>query len=201
VGGCRRSLECLEQSATMPDESVLLDLRQDDTVRRGSAALRQLDPPDTQSGRGRRGVRVSEQWSLVSGCELADWIPVMSVLTKGTETRMRAPGVPESRMAYVPKGRLSHRGHLVRWVAAGHWQPRCGGGQRVRACGEKLLVDGPGSTRSAPVADAVVCHHGGGVRCHLSGDRASGHRHPAAAERLQDVAVSAAAVDAARLLL
>jgi hypothetical protein len=104
VGGCLRSLECLEQSATMPDESVLLDLRQDDTVRRCSAALRQLNPPDTQSGRGRQEVRVSGQWSLVSGYELADWIPVMSGLTEGTETRMRAPGVPESRMAYVPKG-------------------------------------------------------------------------------------------------
>jgi len=29
---------------------------------------------------------------------------MMSVLTEGTETRMRAPGVPESRMASVPKG-------------------------------------------------------------------------------------------------
>jgi alkylation response protein AidB-like acyl-CoA dehydrogenase len=50
------------------------------------------------------GFRVSGRWSLVSGCELADWIPVMCVIIEGTELSMRAPGVPESRMAYLPKG-------------------------------------------------------------------------------------------------
>jgi alkylation response protein AidB-like acyl-CoA dehydrogenase len=50
------------------------------------------------------GFRVSGQWSLVSGCELADWIAVMSVITEGTQPRMIAPGIPEMRMAYVPKG-------------------------------------------------------------------------------------------------
>jgi len=51
------------------------------------------------------GFRVSGQWSLVSGCELADWIPVMCVVTEGAEPRMSASsGVPESRMAYIPKG-------------------------------------------------------------------------------------------------
>jgi alkylation response protein AidB-like acyl-CoA dehydrogenase len=51
------------------------------------------------------GFRVSGQWSLVSGCELADWIPVMCVVTEGTEPRMLASlGAPELRMAYLPKG-------------------------------------------------------------------------------------------------
>lgn len=50
------------------------------------------------------GFRVSGRWSLVSGCELADWIAVMSVIIDGTGPRMVAPGVPEMRMAYVPKG-------------------------------------------------------------------------------------------------
>jgi alkylation response protein AidB-like acyl-CoA dehydrogenase len=50
------------------------------------------------------GFRVSGRWALVSGCELADWIPVMCVITEGSEPRMLAPGVPEMRMAYVPKG-------------------------------------------------------------------------------------------------
>lgn len=51
------------------------------------------------------GFRVSGQWALVSGCELADWIPVMCVITEGTEPRMLASlGVPELRMAYIPKG-------------------------------------------------------------------------------------------------
>ena len=50
------------------------------------------------------GFRVSGRWSLVSGCELADWIPVTGVITEENGPRMLAPGVPETRMAYVPKG-------------------------------------------------------------------------------------------------
>lgn len=50
------------------------------------------------------GYRVSGQWSLVSGCELADWIPLMSVAIEGGAPRMMAPGVPEMRMAFVPRG-------------------------------------------------------------------------------------------------
>src|SRR5712691_12984830 len=44
------------------------------------------------------GVRVSGRWSLVSGCALADWIPLMCVLTDGTEPRMSAAGGPDMRM-------------------------------------------------------------------------------------------------------
>ena len=50
------------------------------------------------------GFRVSGQWSLVSGCELAEWIPVMGVVTAEGAPRMLAPGVPKMRMAYIPKG-------------------------------------------------------------------------------------------------
>jgi alkylation response protein AidB-like acyl-CoA dehydrogenase len=50
------------------------------------------------------GARVSGRWSLVSGCALADWIPLMCVLTDGTAPRLTAAGGPETRMAYVPKG-------------------------------------------------------------------------------------------------
>ena len=50
------------------------------------------------------GFSVSGRWSLVSGCELADWIPVMCVITEGAEPRMLAAGVPEARMVYLPKG-------------------------------------------------------------------------------------------------
>jgi indole-3-acetate monooxygenase len=51
------------------------------------------------------GYRVSGRWSLVSGCELADWIPLMCiVITNEGEQRMLAAGVPEMRMAYTPKG-------------------------------------------------------------------------------------------------
>lgn len=51
------------------------------------------------------GFRVSGRWSLVSGCELADWIPLMCIITTAEGgQRMLADGVPEMRMAYVPKG-------------------------------------------------------------------------------------------------
>jgi Acyl-CoA dehydrogenase, N-terminal domain len=50
------------------------------------------------------GFRVSGRWALVSGCELADWIPVMCVVTEGTEPRMLPAGEPEMRMAYLPQG-------------------------------------------------------------------------------------------------
>jgi alkylation response protein AidB-like acyl-CoA dehydrogenase len=50
------------------------------------------------------GVRVSGRWALVSGCELAEWIPLMCVLTDGTEPRKLASGQAELRMAYIPKG-------------------------------------------------------------------------------------------------
>src|SRR5712691_11949468 len=44
------------------------------------------------------GVRVSGRWSLVSGCALADWMPLMCVLTDGTAPRMSAAGGPDMRM-------------------------------------------------------------------------------------------------------
>jgi alkylation response protein AidB-like acyl-CoA dehydrogenase len=50
------------------------------------------------------GFRVSGRWSLVSGCELADWLLLMCVVTEGSEPKVRSSGVPELRMAYVPKG-------------------------------------------------------------------------------------------------
>ncbi len=51
-----------------------------------------------------KGFRVSGRWSLVSGCELADWIPVMCIVMEGDEPRRLDIGLPEARMMYVPKG-------------------------------------------------------------------------------------------------
>jgi alkylation response protein AidB-like acyl-CoA dehydrogenase len=50
------------------------------------------------------GFRVSGRWALVSGCELADWIALMCLISDGDSPRMLAAGVPELRMAYVSKG-------------------------------------------------------------------------------------------------
>lgn len=60
--------------------------------------------PSGRAAVGPGGFRVSGRWALVSGCELADWIAVMCVVTEGAEPRMQAPGVPDMRMAYVPQG-------------------------------------------------------------------------------------------------
>jgi alkylation response protein AidB-like acyl-CoA dehydrogenase len=50
------------------------------------------------------GLRFSGRWTLVSGCQLADWILLIGKLTDGGEPRMLRPGVPASRMAFVPRG-------------------------------------------------------------------------------------------------
>ena len=52
----------------------------------------------------RDGYRVSGRWSLVSGCELAEWILLLCVVEENGEPRMLAPGEPELRMAYVRRG-------------------------------------------------------------------------------------------------
>jgi alkylation response protein AidB-like acyl-CoA dehydrogenase len=62
------------------------------------------------------GFQVSGRWALVSGCEFADWIPVTCVVIEGTEPRMLPAGVPETRMAYLPKA--SYR-ILDTWQAGG----------------------------------------------------------------------------------
>lgn len=60
------------------------------------------------SGRGMMqpgGFRVSGRWSLVSGCELVDWIALMFMTTTDNgEQKMLAAGVPKMRMAFLPKG-------------------------------------------------------------------------------------------------
>ena len=50
------------------------------------------------------GFRLSGRWSLVSGCELADYIHLMSLVHEDGVPRMRAPGQPDLRVCFVPKG-------------------------------------------------------------------------------------------------
>jgi len=52
-----------------------------------------------------RGFRVSGRWSLVSGCELADYVHLMSLVHEDGVPRMLAPGKPDLRVLFVPKGR------------------------------------------------------------------------------------------------
>ena len=50
------------------------------------------------------GYRLSGRWSLVSGCELASWIPLTAVVHADDRPRKTAAGGPEIRMLFVPKG-------------------------------------------------------------------------------------------------
>jgi indole-3-acetate monooxygenase len=45
--------------------------------------------------------RVKGRWSLVSGCELAEWLALRCVVEENGQPRMLQPNVPEVRMAWV----------------------------------------------------------------------------------------------------
>lgn len=51
------------------------------------------------------GFRLSGRWALVSGCELADYVYLMGLVHENGVPRMRAPGQPDLRVLFVPKGR------------------------------------------------------------------------------------------------
>jgi alkylation response protein AidB-like acyl-CoA dehydrogenase len=50
------------------------------------------------------GSRLSGRWSLVSGCELADYLHLTSLVYEDGVPRMFAPGQPDLRVLFVPKG-------------------------------------------------------------------------------------------------
>ncbi len=50
------------------------------------------------------GYRINGRWSLVSGCELAEWIPLMCLIEESGELRMMVPGTPDMRMFFVRRG-------------------------------------------------------------------------------------------------
>jgi indole-3-acetate monooxygenase len=45
--------------------------------------------------------RVSGRWSLVSGCEISEWMALRCVVVENGQPRMLQPNVPEARMAWV----------------------------------------------------------------------------------------------------
>ena len=47
--------------------------------------------------------RVSGRWSLVSGCELAEWLALRCVIEENGQPRMLQPNVPEVRLAWVKR--------------------------------------------------------------------------------------------------
>lgn len=53
------------------------------------------------------GFRLSGRWSLVSGCELADCLHLISLVHEDGVPRLLAPGQPDLRVLFVPKGRYT----------------------------------------------------------------------------------------------
>jgi hypothetical protein len=51
-----------------------------------------------------KGFRLSGRWSLVSGCELADYVCLLSLVHEDGVPRMLAPGRPDLRGLFVSKG-------------------------------------------------------------------------------------------------
>jgi alkylation response protein AidB-like acyl-CoA dehydrogenase len=52
------------------------------------------------------GFRVSGRWSIVSGCELAEWVMLLCVVEENGEPRMMAPGAPELRFVFLKRSDL-----------------------------------------------------------------------------------------------
>ena len=71
------------------------------------------------SGRARLvagGFRVSGRWALVSGCELASWLVLLSVVHEGDKPRLTATGAPETRFVLVPSSECTI---LDTWTVGG----------------------------------------------------------------------------------
>ncbi|HEU5133684.1 MAG TPA: hypothetical protein VFU13_00950 [Steroidobacteraceae bacterium] len=47
------------------------------------------------------GYRVTGRWSLVSGCELSEWMALRCVVEENGQPRMLQPNVPETRMVFL----------------------------------------------------------------------------------------------------
>jgi alkylation response protein AidB-like acyl-CoA dehydrogenase len=62
------------------------------------------------------GFRLSGRWSLVSGCELADYLHLISLVHEDGVPRLLAPGQPDIRVLFVPKG---HYDILDTWHVGG----------------------------------------------------------------------------------
>jgi len=60
--------------------------------------------PTGQAAITQGGFRLRGRWSLVSGCELADYVHLISLVYEGGVPHMLASGQPDLRVLFVPKG-------------------------------------------------------------------------------------------------
>ena len=72
--------------------------------------------PTGQAVKAPGGFRLNGRWSLVSGCELADYVHLMSLVHEDGVPSTLAPGHPDIRVLFVPKGRYAI---LDTWHAGG----------------------------------------------------------------------------------
>jgi indole-3-acetate monooxygenase len=52
------------------------------------------------------GYRVTGRWSLVSGCELSEWLALRCIVEENGQPRMLQPGVPEARMIFLRRAEV-----------------------------------------------------------------------------------------------
>ena len=52
------------------------------------------------------GYRVSGRWSLVSGCELSEWMALRCMVEENGQPRMLQPGVPEARLVFLRRAEV-----------------------------------------------------------------------------------------------
>ena len=131
------------------------------------------------------GFNVSGRWSLVSGCELADWIPVMCVVHEADQPHTLADSEPEARMVYLPKGsyRILDTWHVGGLRGTGSHDMVAG--RRLCSCRTDLFVQRLCSRRSTALANAFFCNGVCRLRRTLFGSCAGGTRHAVGARVLK----------------
>ena len=63
--------------------------------------------PTGRAARENGGYRVRGRWSLVSGCQHADWIGLMCIVEEGGEPEILEGGAPHLRVAMIPAAEVS----------------------------------------------------------------------------------------------
>jgi alkylation response protein AidB-like acyl-CoA dehydrogenase len=111
--------------------------------------------PTGQAVPAAEGFRLSGRWPLVSGCELADYLFLMSPVYEGGAPRMLAPNVPDIRVLFVPPGGYTI---LDTWHVGG----LRGSGSHdvvvddVFVPAEDTLAPGPSATGGSPLAQLPI---------------------------------------------
>ena len=124
-----------------------------------------------------KGYRIDGRWSLVSGCELAEWILLLCVVEENGKPRMLAPN--ESRNALrilAPRGLRDPRYLACRGIARNR-QPRRRRQRSSSAASAHLLARGHEDARYHARPDTDHLLDGGRLRCASPRRRATRRRH------------------------